>query len=80
MVTEELKQAVLEGDLNKVDQALSSNKLYNLNQADHNGCTLLMHAVLKGRLFLFLLNCYSLHRCALHHKAFAFGSLGNENV
>lgn len=43
-----LKRAVLEGNQTLVERALAALKQYDVNMADANGCTLLMHAVLNG--------------------------------
>ncbi|KAL5011167.1 hypothetical protein ScPMuIL_013472 [Solemya velum] len=45
---DKLHNAVLSGDYTLVQRALSSSKVYDLDNTDHTGMTLLMHAVRQG--------------------------------
>jgi hypothetical protein len=52
--SEELRQAVVDGNYYLVRRALACAKQYNLNLPDNKGHTLLMNAVLKGKAETFL--------------------------
>ncbi|XP_071112660.1 M-phase phosphoprotein 8-like isoform X2 [Haliotis cracherodii] len=45
---DELKQAVWDGDYDLVKRAFAARKLYDIEQADDTGTTLLMHAILRN--------------------------------
>jgi len=49
MITEQFRQAVMEGDYSLVRKALNSKKKYDVEAVDDLGITLLMYSAQNGR-------------------------------
>ena len=68
--TEELRQAVIDGNCYLVERALACKKAYNVDLPDNKGYTLLMNAVVKGlQLVLAVFELVAMVKCAVCDSA-----------